>query len=82
MDWIINFARGLVDQPLNVLLMAALITIFLLWRKDVTKFDLERVRHAEELKSAYERSEERDAQYTTLVREAVTSLTRVADVLK
>jgi hypothetical protein len=79
---ILELAGKLVGQPLSLLLLAALILVFGLRERDRKKYDEDREAWQVELKTAYDRSEERDAQYTSLVRESVVALTRVADVLR
>ncbi len=79
---LLETAKLLASQPAQVILALGLIGVVILWRRDITRFETRDREREEQIEALHSRSEERDAQYTTLVREAVTSLTRVADVLK
>lgn len=79
---ILELAKVLAGHSDRVLALAALIVIFILWRKDITKYEQRDNERAEQIEALHTRSEERDAQYTALVRETVASLTRVTDLLK
>lgn len=78
----LELAKMLAGQSVTVLAIAALVTVFILWRKDIEKYEARDEERNDQIEALHLRSEERDAQYTALVRETVASLTRVTDLLK
>jgi flagellar biosynthesis/type III secretory pathway M-ring protein FliF/YscJ len=79
---LLETAKLLASQPAQVILALGLVVTFILWRRDITRFETREREHSEQIEALHARSEERDAQYTSLVRESVVALTRVADVLR
>jgi hypothetical protein len=79
---VIDLAKMLYQLPLPVMLLAALVYREFRCEKRESAWVVERNALHAEIEQLHSRSEERDAQYTSLVRESVVALTRVADVLR
>ncbi len=82
MDNPLDLAKMLYQLPLPVLLLAALIWREIRCDRRETAWDVREKELLQEIDDLHTRSEERDAQFSNLLREAVVSLTRVADVLR
>lgn len=72
---IIELSKTLGGLPVSVLLIAALIVVYLRGEK-------RDVEHRAELAALVDKHDEMIAQYQSLVREALVTLTRVGDFLK